>query len=80
MLGGCSSINGMIYMRGQSEDFDRWAAITGDNEWSWKKSLERYKSFEDYHSGSCEYHGVGGESPSHLAATRINTNAITYKK
>jgi choline dehydrogenase len=35
VLGGCSSINGMIYMRGQSRDYDQWAALTGDASWRW---------------------------------------------
>ncbi len=38
-LGGCSSINGMIYMRGQARDYDQWAQLTGDMSWSWDNSL-----------------------------------------
>jgi len=38
-LGGCSSINGMIYMRGQARDYDGWAHTTGDASWSWENSL-----------------------------------------
>jgi choline dehydrogenase len=49
--GGCSSINGMIYMRGQKEDYDLWSEQTGDSAWNWDRCLERYKSFENYHSG-----------------------------
>ena len=36
VLGGSSSINGMIYMRGQARDYDGWAALTGDEAWSWR--------------------------------------------
>jgi choline dehydrogenase len=36
-LGGCSSINGMIYMRGQARDYDHWAQLTGDETWSWRQ-------------------------------------------
>ena len=36
VLGGCSSINGMIYMRGQQHDYDHWASVTGDDRWSWR--------------------------------------------
>lgn len=61
VLGGCSSINGMIYMRGQASDYDSWVAATGDESWSWKNSLKRYKQFEDYHSDANEWHGKGGE-------------------
>lgn len=46
-LGGCSSINGMIYMRGQARDYDQWANLTGENEWSWPACLEDFKEHED---------------------------------
>lgn len=46
-LGGCSSINGMIYMRGQARDYDQWANETGENEWSWSACLEDFKAHED---------------------------------
>lgn len=61
VLGGCSSINGMIYMRGQVGDYDSWVAATGDDSWSWQNALRRYKSFEDYHGSANEWHGKGGE-------------------
>jgi choline dehydrogenase len=61
VLGGSSSINGMIYMRGQSQDYDAWAAQTGDSSWSWNSVLKYFKKMEDYHSGPSEFHGVGGE-------------------
>ncbi len=61
ILGGSSSINGMIYMRGQSQDYDDWASNTGESDWSWSASLERYKKFENYYGGTNEWHGVGGE-------------------
>ncbi|MDQ1920778.1 GMC family oxidoreductase [Massilia pseudoviolaceinigra] len=61
VLGGSSSINGMIYMRGQSQDYDRWAELTGDAGWSWDKVLPLFKKSEDYHGGASELHGAGGE-------------------
>ena len=61
VMGGCSSINGMIYMRGQAEDYDSWVNATGDDAWSWTNALKRYKSFEDYHGDANEWHGKGGE-------------------
>jgi len=61
VLGGCSSINGMIYMRGQVGDYDSWVEATGDDAWSWQNALARYKRFEDYHSAANEWHGKGGE-------------------
>jgi choline dehydrogenase len=60
-LGGSSSINGMIYMRGQSRDYDGWARMTGDASWSWDKVVPYFKKHEDYHKGADEMHGVGGE-------------------
>jgi choline dehydrogenase len=48
-LGGCSSINGMIYMRGQARDYDSWAAATGDDAWSWNKSLPDFMAHEDHY-------------------------------
>ncbi len=48
-LGGCSSINGMIYMRGQARDYDNWAALTGDDNWSWEKSLPDFKAHEHHY-------------------------------
>ncbi len=49
VLGGCSSINGMIYMRGQARDYDSWAAATGDQDWSWKRSLPDFMAHEDHY-------------------------------
>jgi choline dehydrogenase len=60
-LGGCSSINGMIYMRGQARDYDGWAELTGDAEWSWARCLPHFKKHEDYYKGADESHGASGE-------------------
>jgi choline dehydrogenase len=60
-LGGCSSINGMIYMRGQARDYDGWAELTGDPEWTWARCLPHFKKHEDYYKGADESHGAGGE-------------------
>ena len=49
VLGGCSSINGMIYMRGQSRDYDQWAELTGDDEWRWSNCLPDFKAHEDHY-------------------------------
>lgn len=73
-LGGCSSINGMIYMRGQARDFDGWAAATDDEAWSWQNCLPDFKAHEDHYrldggadpkaNGNGQFsdmHGHGGE-------------------
>jgi choline dehydrogenase len=61
VLGGSSSINGMIYMRGQSGDYDRWAEATGDSSWAWDQVLPLFMKSEDYHGGAGPTHGSGGE-------------------
>lgn len=73
-LGGCSSINGMIYMRGQARDYDNWARLTGEDAWSWDNSLADFKRHEDHYrlddgadpqtgdnSRFSDLHGTGGE-------------------
>jgi choline dehydrogenase len=60
-LGGSSSINGMIYMRGQARDYDQWAALTGDDAWRWSQVLPAFKKHEDHYLGADEMHGAGGE-------------------
>lgn len=73
-LGGCSSINGMIYMRGQARDYDGWAQLTGDDDWSWANSLPDFMAHEDHYrlddhadpatrgnGRFSELHGHGGE-------------------
>ncbi|MFZ9510485.1 MAG: GMC family oxidoreductase [Burkholderiaceae bacterium] len=47
-LGGCSSINGMIYMRGQARDYDQWARLTGDDVWGWDQALPYFTRHEDH--------------------------------
>ncbi len=61
VLGGCSSINGMIYMRGQSRDYDHWAQITGDDGWRWDACLAHFKRHEDHWRGGDALHGAGAE-------------------
>ncbi|WP_067561270.1 GMC family oxidoreductase [Halofilum ochraceum] len=69
-LGGCSSINGMIYMRGQARDYDAWARLTGDPEWSWERCLPEFMRHENHYrlddDGDADpdhrrFHGHGGE-------------------
>jgi choline dehydrogenase len=60
VLGGCSSINAMIYMRGQKEDWDYWASL-GNPGWSWDDVLPIFRSLEDYEHGAVDGYGAGGE-------------------
>ena len=65
VLGGCSSINGMIYMRGQSRDFELWAEVTGDESWRWQAVLPHFLAHEDHwradEPGFAPWHRRGGE-------------------
>jgi len=61
VLGGSSSINGMIYMRGQAGDYDRWAELSADASWRWDNVLPVFKRSEDHHGGESGIHGAGGE-------------------
>ncbi len=58
-LGGSSSINGMVYIRGHSSDYDRWAQL-GCTGWSWDDVLPYFLKAEDSDRGSTDWHGTGG--------------------
>ena len=73
-LGGCSSINGMIYMRGQARDYDNWAKLSGEEAWNWENSLSDFMAHENHYklddgadpvtgdnSRFSDMHGHGGE-------------------
>ena len=69
-LGGCSSINGMLYIRGQARDYNQWAEMTGEDAWNWDNCLPDFMRHEDHYrlddSGDADpehhkYHGHGGE-------------------
>jgi choline dehydrogenase len=59
VLGGCSSINGMIYMRGQARDYDRWRQM-GNQGWAWDDVLPYFRRAEDFARGADAFHGAGG--------------------
>ena len=71
VLGGCSSINAMIYMRGQRTDYDHWAA-QGLRGWSWDDVLPVFKRSEDYAHGADAFHGAGGE-------LRVEERRVTWE-
>jgi choline dehydrogenase len=73
VLGGCSSINAMIYMRGQREDWDHWAAL-GNRGWSWDEVLPVFRSLEDYEHGERDSYGAGGEL--RIADPRVRWDVI----
>jgi choline dehydrogenase len=60
VLGGCSSINGMLYLRGQAADYDGWRQL-GNTGWGWDDVLPYFLKSEDYFDGPSALHGAGGE-------------------
>jgi choline dehydrogenase len=60
LLGGSSSINAMIYIRGAAADYDEWAELTGDKSWSYEHVLPLFRRMEDNARGADRFHGVGG--------------------
>ena len=62
VLGGCSSINGMIYMRGQARDYDQWGAL-GNAGWSWAECLPYFLKHEDFYKGADAFHAAPGFDP-----------------
>ena len=59
VLGGSSSLNGLLYVRGQRQDYDRWRQM-GNQGWGWDDVLPLFKRAEDQERGADDYHGVGG--------------------
>lgn len=65
VLGGSSSINAMVWIRGNPADFDDWAAATGDAGWSYASVLPAFKALEDNEAGADAWRGTGGPLPIH---------------
>lgn len=73
VLGGSSSINAMIYIRGQAADYDDWEAA-GNPGWGWQDVLPIFKRMEDHSLGAGDFHGSGG--PLHVDATSRGRHPI----
>ena len=73
VIGGSSSINAMIYMRGQAADYDHWRQL-GLNSWGWDDLLPYFKRHENHFMGESEAHAVGGEW--HVAAPRVRWDLL----
>jgi choline dehydrogenase len=71
ILGGCSAINGMLYLRGQARDYDQWRQM-GNPGWGWDDVLPWFKRHEDYYSGPDDMHGAGGE-------WRVETQRLSWE-
>jgi choline dehydrogenase-like flavoprotein len=73
VIGGSSSINAMIYMRGQAADFDHWRQL-GLNGWGWNDVLPFFRKHEDHFMGESAAHAVGGEW--HVSAPRVRWDLL----
>jgi choline dehydrogenase len=73
MLGGSSSMNAMVYMRGNAADYDGWATA-GAEGWSYRDVLPYFKRSEDNERGADDYHGVGG--PLHVSDSRAMSPVV----
>jgi len=78
VLGGCSSINAMIYMRGQKEDYDHWAAL-GNEHWSWNDVLPVFRELEDYEHGDVKDAAGGVDSYGSGGALRIEEPRVEWE-
>jgi choline dehydrogenase len=74
IIGGSSSINAMVYIRGHRDDYDAWEQATNGN-WGWQSVLSAYKSIEDNASGADAWRGTGG--PLHIADTANAVHPLT---
>lgn len=75
VLGGSSSLNGLLYVRGQRQDYDRWAEL-GNRGWSYANVLPLFRKSEDQERGQSEYHGVGG--PQKVSDLRLRRPIADY--
>ncbi len=73
VLGGCSSINGMLYLRGQAADYNGWRQM-GLPGWAWEDVLPLFKKSEDYMDGPSDQHGAGG--PWHVNNQRLHWDVL----
>jgi choline dehydrogenase len=75
VLGGSSAVNGMVYTRGQPEDYDGWAA-DGAHGWDWAEMATAFRAIEDHELGASDVRGVGGAMPVTLAPDRCALSAL----
>lgn len=71
-LGGSSSINGMIYMRGQARDYGHWASLANDPEWAWESSLKDFMAHESYYKLDAEVRQALGAKADSISALHAN--------
>ena len=79
VLGGSSSINAMLYLRGQARDYDEWARLTGDSRWSWQSVLPVFKQSEDHWRGADEFHGARGAGDESGHEWRVERQRLSWE-
>jgi len=79
VLGGSSSINAMLYLRGQGRDYDEWARQTGDPGWSWQSVLPVFKESEDHWRGADQFHGARIASDSAGHEWRVERQRLSWE-
>ncbi|MEK7875706.1 MAG: GMC family oxidoreductase N-terminal domain-containing protein, partial [Pseudomonadota bacterium] len=79
VLGGSSSINAMLYLRGQARDYDEWALLTGDPRWSWQNVLPVFKQSEDHWRGADEFHGASASSDGVGHEWRVERQRLSWE-
>ncbi|MDR3453395.1 MAG: GMC family oxidoreductase N-terminal domain-containing protein [Rhodoferax sp.] len=76
LFGGCSAVNGSVYIRGHRSDYDEWAAL-GNDGWDYASVLEAYMQHENRRTSASAYHGVGGELDVQLPAS-LNPLSLAF--
>ena len=79
VLGGSSSINAMLYLRGQARDYNEWAQLTGDARWSWQNVLPIFKQSEDHWHGTDEFHGARDASDGAGHEWRVERQRLSWE-
>ena len=79
VLGGSSSINAMLYLRGQARDYDEWAQLTGDARWSWQNVLPVFRQSEDHWGGADEFHGARDASDGAGHEWRVERQRLSWE-
>ncbi|MEK7230596.1 MAG: GMC family oxidoreductase, partial [Pseudomonadota bacterium] len=79
VLGGSSSINAMLYLRGQARDYDEWARLTGDARWSWQNVLPVFRQSENHWGGADEFHGARDASDGAGHEWRVERQRLSWE-
>ncbi|MBE0626645.1 MAG: GMC family oxidoreductase N-terminal domain-containing protein [Burkholderiales bacterium] len=79
VLGGSSSINAMLYLRGQERDYDEWARQSGDPGWSWQSVLPIFRKSEDHWRGADAFHGARTPDTSEGHEWRVERQRLSWE-